>query len=156
MQRPIFVGALLTVGWLVLSPSVGSAEVYRFVDDQNRVHYVSSVEQVPQRFRSQVEEPAKLPPINRVPSSTFTPSSIPAVPSSRVEIFVADWCPYCKKLEAFLKRERVSYKRWDIEDNGRGKRRYLELGASGLPLIKINGNVIRGYNEAALRAELGL
>jgi hypothetical protein len=49
------VGLLLA---LVASVAPGEAQTFRWVDDEGNPHYVGSIEQVPERYRSQFESPA--------------------------------------------------------------------------------------------------
>ncbi|MCC6955020.1 MAG: hypothetical protein IT290_12955 [Deltaproteobacteria bacterium] len=81
--------------------------------------------------------------------------NVVAKPNQKIEIFVTAWCPYCQRLEKFLKANNVSYKRFDIEKDGPdANRRYRELGGGGVPIIKIGTQIIRGFDEAYLRTAL--
>ena len=70
--------------------------------------------------------------------------------STKVEVFVTSWCPYCRALEAFLKEQDITYTRYDIEKSSYGRRRYQELGAGGVPVMLIGSEVIRGFNRDAI------
>ena len=76
-----------------------------------------------------------------------------SVQNKKVEIFITDWCPYCKKLEEFLSSNKINYKKYDVENSAQGRDEYSRLGKGGVPIIKVGDRVIRGYNpEAILRA----
>lgn len=72
----------------------------------------------------------------------------------KVEIFITDWCPYCRQLETFLKSKKIAYERYDIEKNFAGKKKYKSLGGEGVPLVLIGSKVIKGFDPDAIQAEL--
>ncbi|MCA9398853.1 MAG: NrdH-like redox domain-containing protein, partial [Candidatus Omnitrophica bacterium] len=74
-----------------------------------------------------------------------------SVKNKDVEIFVTSWCGYCRKLEAFLKKNRIKYKKYDIEKSAYGKKRHQELGGGGIPVTTIGDTVVRGYDPATIQ-----
>jgi glutaredoxin len=48
----------------------------------------------------------------------------------------------------------ISFVEYDIEKSERSLKEYKRLGGTGVPLIKINGKVIRGYNQKVILASL--
>ena len=60
-----------------------------------------------------------------------------AAPPKKVEIFVTSWCPYCRKLEAFLKQSQIEYTRYDVEKDEKGARLFEDLGGEGVPLVRV-------------------
>ncbi len=73
--------------------------------------------------------------------------------TSQVELYMTQWCPYCRKMEAFLKQNGISYRRYNIEFDQAARRRYERLGGRGVPLLKVGSYTIRGYDpQAVLRA----
>jgi len=64
--------------------------------------------------------------------------------SPKVEVYLADWCPFCNKMERFLKSNKISYTRYNIDITAINKK-YKMLGEGGIPLViidekyKING-----------------
>ncbi|HDZ76856.1 MAG TPA: hypothetical protein ENH41_02080 [Candidatus Omnitrophica bacterium] len=68
-----------------------------------------------------------------------------------VEIYVTTWCPVCTKLEKFLKKEKIKYKKYDIEKSRECRKKYKKLGGNGgVPLIKVGSEVFLGYNSQAI------
>lgn len=73
----------------------------------------------------------------------------------KVEIFVTGWCPYCSKLESFLKKKKISYKRYDIERDEKGAEIFSSIGGEGVPVSRVNGRtVVPGYDPDAILAAL--
>lgn len=67
-----------------------------------------------------------------------------------VTIFVTSWCPFCKKLEAYLKDHQVHYQRYDIEQSAEGRRKHQALGGGGVPVVQIGSTVVRGFDPSYL------
>jgi len=80
-----------------------------------------------------------------------------AAEAPRVEVFVTDWCPYCQRLEAFLKENKVSYERKNIEQNADARAEHAALGGGGIPVTRIAGDqVVRGYRPDVIAKLLDL
>lgn len=73
-----------------------------------------------------------------------------------VEVFVTSWCPHCKRVESFLKKHNVQYTRYDIEHDAQGQQKHAALGESGVPIITIGNEVVRGFNQPRLKQLLGI
>ena len=145
-------------------PGRVEAELLKYQDTAGRVHYVDSLEKIPEQFRNQAQNPAQFPAISKVPpprrpayyNQQFdTPAPFVHVTTRKsVEIFVTSWCPYCQKLEAFLKQKKIRYTRYDIERNRKGAALHRQLGGGGVPVTKIGSNVIRGFDQDQIAAAL--
>ncbi len=96
--------------------------------------------------------PAFATDISRVADKS---SKAAASKTEKVEVFVTDWCPYCRSLEAFLKAEKITYVRHDIEKSAKGRMMYEELGGGGIPLTRIGTKVFHGFDESGIRSALG-
>ena len=75
----------------------------------------------------------------------FTALPVQAKSAPKVEVLVANWCPYCQKLEKFLKEKKIPYTRYDLERSKKGRQMYNQLGRGGIPITKIGSYIIRGY-----------
>lgn len=73
---------------------------------------------------------------------------------NQVTLYATEWCGYCEKTRRLLKANNISYVEYDIEKSEWARREHKRLGGRGVPLIKINGKVIHGYNEKAILASL--
>ena len=130
---------LLAAALLLSSAHDAGADLHRYTDDSGRVHIVDSIDRIPEQYRSQV----------RTIEAAARPSA-----QTRVEVFVTSWCGYCRKLESFLKANRIRYSRYDIEKSPSAKQRYDKLGGRGVPVVKIGSDVIRGYAPDAVLKRL--
>lgn len=71
-----------------------------------------------------------------------------------VVLYATSWCGYCAKARKFLDRINVSYQEYDIETSDEGRKQYMALGGSGVPLLLINGRILRGYSADHILANL--
>ena len=89
-------------------------------------------------------------------ANSETPVAAPKQ-QAHVEVFVTDWCPYCSRLEAFLKQNQVAYQRKNIEQSAQFAAEHKALGGGGIPVTRIDGrDVIRGFKPEAIARALGL
>ena len=73
-----------------------------------------------------------------------------------VVLYATDWCGYCKKAREFFKQNNIAFVEYDIEKSAEGKTQYDQLRGSGIPLVVIRGEVLRGYDPNAMKALLKL
>ena len=68
---------------------------------------------------------------------------------AKIEIFTADYCPYCKKAKALLDKKGVAYAETDLTHDEAGRLRLVERsgGRKTVPQIFINNQHIGGCDE---------
>ena len=72
-----------------------------------------------------------------------------------VTIYTTPACPWCHKTKDFLKEHKVKYKEINVADNEKAKEKMIEIsGQMGVPVVEIEGEIIVGFDEAALRKAL--
>ncbi len=64
----------------------------------------------------------------------------------RVVLYATTWCGYCQKTRELLGRNNVEYIEYDIEKSLKGKHDFDKLNGRGIPLLIVNGHIVRGYN----------
>jgi glutaredoxin-like YruB-family protein len=67
-----------------------------------------------------------------------------------VDIYVTDWCGYCKQALKYMKSKGIPYAAYDIEKDSAAKQRHKELGGRGVPLIIIGSHKMSGYSQQTL------
>ncbi|MFN8390385.1 MAG: glutaredoxin domain-containing protein [Bdellovibrionota bacterium] len=158
MNRYSFASAFLFL-FLFLS-TAALADVVRYTDGSGKTHFVDSVDKVPDAFKDQLAGQRALPAISRaVPGreQLFEQDHYGSGGNGKkVEIFVTSWCPYCKKLEAYLQSEHIKYVRYDIEQDRKGKLLHDQLGGGGVPVTRIGEKeVVHGYDPDRIGRALG-
>lgn len=85
-----------------------------------------------------------------------TPSPAPTAPAKKqrfsgtVEIYVTDWCGYCKQALSYMSSRGIPFVAYDIEDDSSAAQRHKELGGNGVPLIIIGANRMSGFSAKKL------
>ncbi|MCP4044143.1 MAG: DUF4124 domain-containing protein [Gammaproteobacteria bacterium] len=119
------------------------AEIYKWVDDQGKVHFSG------RKPANHDAEPIKLR-INTYTSITYAVSKIDH--GQKVVMYSTSWCAYCKKAKQYFKKNNIKFTEYDIEENARARKRYKKLGATGVPVIvvgqkRMNGFSIKGFER---------
>jgi glutaredoxin len=69
-----------------------------------------------------------------------------------VILYQTSWCPYCARAREFLMNTGVSLVIYDIEkDTGKQKEMTAKSGSRGVPVVDIEGIIIRGYSPDQMR-----
>lgn len=78
------------------------------------------------------------------------------ISKKRVAVFIQEGCPWCKKMEKFLKSRGVKYTRYDIDKDEAARKIYEAKGGDGgVPFLVIDDNqVLSGYDPEAVMAVL--
>ncbi|TDV69872.1 glutaredoxin family protein [Pseudomonas sp. LP_7_YM] len=74
--------------------------------------------------------------------------------NAKVTLYATDWCGYCKQTRRFLDSKGIPYTEFDIEKSKEGRTAYEALGGRGIPLIDVNGTLIRGFSPEEILAAL--
>ena len=72
---------------------------------------------------------------------------------AKIVMLAADWCGYCRKLQAEFEREGVRYRVLDV-DEAEGDRAANALGTRGVPVTIVGQDVIHGYDTATIKSRL--
>jgi glutaredoxin len=84
----------------------------------------------------------------------LAPRPVRTAPTGQVVLYATDWCPYCRQARTLLKEQGVQYVEYDIEKSEEGKRQYDALNVRGVPVLNVNGIVVKGYDRKAILAAL--
>jgi glutaredoxin len=73
-----------------------------------------------------------------------------------VILYKTAWCGPCKRAGAYIRSLGANLVEHDIEkdESKRAEMKRKSGGFSGVPLIDIEGTILRGFSEAAVKAEL--
>ena len=66
-------------------------------------------------------------------------------------MYTTSWCGWCKKTRAWLDQKGIDYENRDVETNAGWAAEMQDLtGSGGVPVIVIDGEVIKGFNQARM------
>lgn len=73
------------------------------------------------------------------------PPDYAAMHDAGVILYATSWCGYCAKTRRFLDKHDIAYHEYDIEKSREGREQFEKLGGRGVPLLLVNGEVVKGY-----------
>ncbi|MCR8922003.1 glutaredoxin family protein [Dasania sp. GY-MA-18] len=115
------------------------AEIYKWTDEQGRVHFSDS------KDTQQPVETVTLK-INSYQHVSFESLGQANSNSRNVIMYSAAWCGYCKKAKQYFKAQGIAFTELDIDKNPRAKREYKALGAKGVPVILVGNQRMNGFS----------
>jgi glutaredoxin 3 len=71
-----------------------------------------------------------------------------------VTLYGTSSCPWCHKAREFLKSNSIKFKDVNVENEKYAKEMIKKSGQQGVPVIDINGTIIVGFDEKAIKKEL--
>lgn len=76
---------------------------------------------------------------------------------AEVKVYSTSTCPHCVRAKEFLADNRIEFENIDVgEDQEKAKEMVDVSGQMGVPVIVIDGEVIVGFDKAALKKKLGI
>lgn len=75
----------------------------------------------------------------------------------KVEIFTTPVCHYCQLAKEFFAKNNIAFEQYDVTKDMVKRQELIDLGAMGVPLIRISGEgmagpeIINGFDEDRLR-----
>ena len=72
-----------------------------------------------------------------------------------VKVYSTPMCPWCHKTKEFLKQHKIKFKDINVGENQKAAQEMIKKsGQTGVPVIDINGKIIAGFDELAIKKEL--
>lgn len=145
----------------------GSPGFYKIVEPNGTVRFTSNLSEVPVDQRPKAERLAMapsrpsearraVPPRRATKQLAAADAARPQPPAARarsgahdVTLYTTEWCGWCKKTIAWLDGQGVDYVNKDVENDASAAEEMRELvgGGSGVPVVVIDGEVIRGFDQ---------
>ena len=74
-----------------------------------------------------------------------------------VILYGTSHCPWCHRTREFLKEHKVKFKDINVEEDEKAKKDMIKKsGQLGVPVIDIDGKIIVGFDETAIKKALKL
>ncbi len=69
-----------------------------------------------------------------------------------VIMYMTNWCTYCKKAREYINSLGASLTEYNIdEDKNRKDEMLKKSGSTGVPVIDVDGIIVRGYNPVIIK-----
>jgi glutaredoxin len=154
------IAVLLFVIFLSPASSAVSGEVYKWKDKDGNIIFSDTLP--PPGVNVEIKE-FKEDTTERPKTREYFPKSkSESIQEKRpyrdiyVIMYMTSWCPYCVKARTFLHSFDVNLIEYNIERDKSKREEMLSKnsGSTGVPLIDVEGIIIRGYNPDALKAAI--
>jgi len=132
---------------LLLTLSPATAEIYRWVDENGKVHFGDAP---PRSGEVQRVEPRVNSYRGTVPALESAPAKV-ARKMPRVVMYSTRWCGYCKQARAYFKQNGIRFSEHDIERSSSARSAYDRLGGRGVPLILVGEQQMSGFSAKRFR-----
>ncbi|GAA5193641.1 glutaredoxin family protein [Ferrimonas gelatinilytica] len=68
--------------------------------------------------------------------------------------YSASWCGVCDRTRSHLKSNGIPFVELDIEKDGAAAQQFAQFGGHGVPLLLVEGQVLRGFDPAWIARSL--
>lgn len=69
-----------------------------------------------------------------------------------VTVYSAPNCPWCERVQEYLKERKIKFKVIDVSENEKAAREMvMKSGQMGVPVTDIDGKIVVGFNEPQLK-----
>ncbi|RPJ36271.1 MAG: DUF4124 domain-containing protein [Deltaproteobacteria bacterium] len=141
----------LIIFFFAFIPSA-SSQIYKWTDESGNVRFSDSP---PAGVKVQkVQGDSGGSKNEATPAAPGGPPKAEKRESRKVKVimYMTDWCPYCRKAREYLQSLDVDLVEYNVEKNREKAAEFKAKGGSGVPLIDVEGTVIKGYNPDSLKS----
>ena len=135
---------------------------YQFTDEKGRVRFVTSLQAVPEAWRDRVgfvELPSAPPStpedMRRVQEARLNRIQVRSPEHRRspeIIIYSADWCGACRAAKRYMDSEGIEYTERNVDEPRWKEEMFAKAGPGGIPVIDVEGNLMRGFSKGRLQA----
>ena len=136
-----------------LSVSMVYGEIYKWVDENGKVHFGD--EKPEQTQTEQVDVQVNSFESISVSNSDFLEArerKSEARERQRVVMYSTTWCGYCRKARSYFKQKGIPFREYDIENSSKGRRDYARLNGPGVPIIFVGKKRMQGFRAERFQA----
>jgi glutaredoxin-like YruB-family protein len=77
--------------------------------------------------------------------------------AEKVLVYGTPTCPYCQKVKEYLKENNINFTDFDVSsDQEKLEEMKDKSGQIGVPVIEIDGKIIKGFDQEKLNQVLGI
>ena len=151
---------VLFVTFILLASSAVSGEVYKWRDKDGNIIFSDTppppgVEVDIKEFKEgATDKPKAKENIPKLKSESIREKR--PYEDINVIMYMTAWCPYCVKARTYLRSLDVNLIEYNIEKDKSKREEMLNKsgGSTGVPLIDVEGIIIRGYSPDTIRAAI--
>ena len=129
------------------------AQMYKWQDEKGVTHFSDSPPQGKGSVRIKAEEAkgSSEKAIDLREPVTFRSPGPRPYQDIQVVMYMTDWCGYCRKAREYLRSLGVNLVEYNIEKDAAKREAMQKLGGRGVPLIDVEGIIIKGYSQEMIK-----
>jgi len=138
----------LIIFFFAFIPSA-SSQIYKWTDENGTIRFSDSPPAGIKVQKIQADSGGA-----KTEATPATPGGAPKAEKRAVKVimYMTDWCPYCRKAREYLQSLNVDLVEYNVEKNREKAAEFKTKGGSGVPLIDVEGTVIKGYNQDSIKS----
>lgn len=75
----------------------------------------------------------------------------------KVIVYSTPICPWCQAVKSFLRANNIEFEEIDVSrDEAKAQEMILKSGQMGVPVIDIDGKIVKGFDKPLLEEILGI
>lgn len=130
---------------LLVFPLCCFSEIYRWTDENGKVHFGDSPKDKSRAEKVVVE-------VNSYKHVTYENSEpYQGHESNRVIMYATSWCGYCKQARNHFNENGIPFTEYDIEKDERARKSYDSIGGKGVPVILVGKKRMNGFSAAGFK-----
>lgn len=134
----------------LLFVSFGHAEIYKWVDENGKIHYDDRPPETSKAKRLDISiETYSSVELQPYDASTVSDDKQESAEQKKVVMYSTEWCGVCKKAKAYFNKNGIPFREYDVEKSQRGKREYKKLKAKGVPVILVGKRRMNGFSTSS-------
>lgn len=77
--------------------------------------------------------------------------------AEKILVYGTPTCPYCQQVKSYLKEKNITFEDFDVsQDQEKLAEMQDKSGQMGVPVIDIDGKIIKGFDREELNQALGI
>ena len=77
--------------------------------------------------------------------------------NQKIQIYTTPGCAYCHMAKEYFKSKSLAYEEFDVmKDMQKRQEMITETGQMGVPVIKVGGQIVIGFNKGKINELLGI
>ncbi len=152
-ESSVKLSALVTAGLLTLLALSVQAAMYKYVDENGRVHYTDKppADAQLEPVQGQISSYASS---GTAESGASEGASAAVTRNKRVILYSTSWCGVCKRAKSYMNQNGIRYTEYDIEKTEKGRRDYTAMNGKGVPILLVGDRRMNGFSAQKLEAML--
>ena len=158
-KRPGLTRFLVFCLLLIGLPAYG--EIYKWTDEQGRVHFSDKApetvvaESIGDELRINSYQGTEVTTSQFLGQRDADRREKARLNRPSVVMYSAVWCGVCKRARQYFKANKVAFREYDVETSEKGRKDFLRMKGRGVPIIFIGKKRMNGFDSSHFKKIYG-